>query len=237
MADLVEQAKKLASYNAVDTHLTQDVKVLGIGSGSTVVYCVERITQLHKQGKLPNLVACIPSSFQARQLILEGGLPLSELNAHPTIDLAFDGADEIDPSLNCIKGGGGCHLQEKLVAASAKTFILVADYRKESRILGSAWKKGVPIEVHPMAYIPVSEKLKSLGGKPVLRMAVKKAGPVVTDSGNLILDVDFGEIQNPRALNEKLLGIVGILETGLFVGMAKSAYLGCEDGSVRTLSV
>jgi ribose 5-phosphate isomerase A len=103
------------------------------------VYCVERLAQKFKEdgNSALNLIACIPTSFQAKQLIMEAGLPLSELNVHPVIDVVFDGADEIDPMLNCIKGGGGCHLQEKLVASSAKLFVIVADYRKESKALGT----------------------------------------------------------------------------------------------------
>ncbi|KAJ3002511.1 UNVERIFIED_CONTAM: hypothetical protein HDU68_006191, partial [Siphonaria sp. JEL0065] len=118
-ADLVEQAKKEASYAAIDEHINASTHVIGIGSGSTVVYCVERLSQRFKTEPDLKIKACIPTSFQANQLILEAGLPLAELNAHPIIDVTFDGADEIDASLNCIKGGGGCHLQEKLVAAAS----------------------------------------------------------------------------------------------------------------------
>lgn len=113
---------------------------MGIGSGSTIVFCVERLQQLKEEGKLSMLRACIPTSFQSKQLIIEAGLPLGDLNQFPEIDTAFDGADEIDPLLNCIKGGGACHLQEKLVAAAAAKFVLVADYRKISPALGTLVK-------------------------------------------------------------------------------------------------
>ena len=113
MSSLAEQAKKKASYQAVDSQLnpSQSQMVVGIGSGSTVVYAVERLGELHKNKNL-DLKACIPSSFQAQQLILEAGLPLGTLNEFPEIHVAFDGADEVDTAGNCIKGGGGCQLQE-----------------------------------------------------------------------------------------------------------------------------
>ena len=146
------------------------------GSGSTVIFCVDRLAQRVKQENL-SIVACIPTSFQSKQLIIEAGLPLvsffpglpplhsqaqlahysqqADLNQHPIIDVAFDGADEVDSSLNCIKGGGACQLQEKLVAAAAKKFVVVADYRKDAEVLGTQWKAGVPLEVIPMAYVPI----------------------------------------------------------------------------------
>ncbi|KAJ3207303.1 hypothetical protein HDU82_003884, partial [Entophlyctis luteolus] len=164
----------------------------------------------------------------------------SELSAHPVIDVNFDGADEIDPSLNCIKGGGGCHLQEKLVAAAAKKFVVVADYRKESTGLGIEWKKGVPVEVIPMAYVSIQKKLEALGFSSVLRMgAPAKAGPAVTDSGNLILDVFVGVLHGDAAVSsvhQKIKLIPGVVETGLFIGMAGWAYLGLSDGSVKVLT-
>ncbi|KAJ3292719.1 hypothetical protein HDU79_001113 [Rhizoclosmatium sp. JEL0117] len=240
MADLVEQAKKKASYAAIDEHINANTHVIGIGSGSTVVYCVERLAQRFKSEPGLKIRACIPTSFQANQLILEAGLPLAELNAHPVIDVTFDGADEIDASLNCIKGGGGCHLQEKLVAAASKKFVVVADYRKESTALGIQWTKGIPVEVIPMAYVTIQKKIQGLGGKSVLRMAAPaKAGPCVTDSGNLILDVFLGVLTGDAAVTDahlKLITIPGVVETGLFIGMAGWAYLGAADGSVKTLT-
>lgn len=115
---------------------------------------------------------CIPSSFQATQLILKHGLTLGDLSQYPVIDVAIDGADEVDVDLNCIKGGGGCQLQEKIVIANAKQFVIIADYRKDSRTLGTTWTKGVPVEVIPMAYVPVMNKMKTVrAGQPSLRMA------------------------------------------------------------------
>ncbi|KAI8823467.1 ribose 5-phosphate isomerase A-domain-containing protein [Fimicolochytrium jonesii] len=234
--ELVAEAKRKASYAAIDEHVNASTRVIGIGSGSTVVFCVDRLRERYTSESLP-LLACIPTSFQSRQLIIEAGLPLSELNQFPEIDVAFDGADEVDAALNCIKGGGACQLQEKLVANAARKFVVVADYRKDSRVLGTQWKLGVPLEVIPMAYVPILAKLKSLGGKPTLRMAMRKAGPVVTDNGNFVIDAEFGEITDPVKLERELITIPGIVETGLFCGMAKWAYFGGQDGKVITRKV
>jgi len=140
----------------------------------------------------------------------------------------------VDKHLNCIKGGGGCQTQEKIVASCSKQFVVVADYRKDSSILGEQWKKGVPIEVFPFVYVPLMKKFEKLGGKPKLRMAVNKAGPVITDNGNFVIDVDFGLIQNAAELNFKLRSIPGVVETGLFVGMVTKAYFGNKDGSIKS---
>ncbi|XP_029586900.1 ribose-5-phosphate isomerase isoform X2 [Salmo trutta] len=171
--DMAEEAKKLAGYAAVDNHV-QNNQVVGVGSGSTIVYAVDRLAERVRQEKL-NIV-CVPTSFQARQLILQHGLTLSDLDRHPELDVAIDGADEVDAALTLIKGGGGCLTQEKIVASCAKHFIVIADFRKDSSALGQQWKKGVPIEVIPMAYVPVSRTIaKRFGGEAVLRMAVSKA--------------------------------------------------------------
>ncbi|XP_053921349.1 ribose-5-phosphate isomerase isoform X2 [Cuculus canorus] len=134
-------------------------------------------SQATERVKQENLtIVCIPTSFQARQLILQNGLTLSDLDRHPELDVAIDGADEVDSDLNLIKGGGGCLTQEKIVAGYAKCFIVIADYRKKSKSLGEQWKKGIPIEVIPMAYVPVTRALtKNFGGAVELRMAVSKA--------------------------------------------------------------
>uniref|UniRef100_A0A8C3DZZ2 ribose-5-phosphate isomerase n=1 Tax=Corvus moneduloides TaxID=1196302 RepID=A0A8C3DZZ2_CORMO len=155
-------------------------------------------------------IVCIPTSFQARQLILQNGLTLSDLDRNPELDVAIDGADEVDSDLNLIKGGGGCLTQEKIVAGFAKCFIVIADYRKKSDNLGEQWKKGVPIEVIPMAYVPVTRALtKKFGGVVELRMAVNKAGPVVTDNGNFILDWKFDKVHEWREVNSAIKMIPG----------------------------
>ena len=231
--DQTELAKKAAAYSAIDKFVTKSTRVIGIGSGSTIAYAVERLGQLKEM----NIKACIPSSFQAQQLILENNLPLGTLNQFPEIDVCFDGADEIDGKLNCIKGGGGCHLQEKLVISNSKKFYIVADYRKESKCLGSTWTKGVPLEVVPMAYVSVMKKLELLGGKPVLRMAKSKAGPCVSDNGNFIIDCDFGPIKDCQKLEQELKQTVGIIETGLFLNMANGVFYGLLDGTTKNILI
>nr|XP_009910677.1 PREDICTED: LOW QUALITY PROTEIN: ribose-5-phosphate isomerase [Haliaeetus albicilla] len=209
----------------------QNNQVLGIGSGSTIVHAVHRLAERVKEENLT--IVCIPTSFQARQLILQNGLTLSDLDRHPELDVAIDGADEVDSDLNLIKGGGGCLTQEKIVAGYAKCFIVIADYRKKSESLGERWKKGIPIEVIPMAYVPVTRALtKNFGGAAELRMAVSKAGPVVTDNGNFILDWKFDKVHEWSEVNTAIKMIPGVVETGLFIDMAEVVYFGMEDGSV-----
>jgi ribose 5-phosphate isomerase A len=215
---------------------------VGIGSGSTIVYAIAHLVERLRGGAAAGGggealrdIRCVPTSFQAKQLLQEGGVPIVDLSVAPVLDVAIDGADEVDGELNCIKGGGGCHTQEKMVAAAARVFVVVADFRKRSRALGTEWRKGVPLEGLPMAYVPVMRAVTAMGGKPVLRMAVAKAGPVVTDNGNFIVDADFGAVE-PAAvapLHARCKLLPGVLETGLFPGMAVRAYFGCEDGSVE----
>jgi len=232
-----EKAKLRAAYAAVDHHV-KDGQVLGIGSGSTIVYAVQRLAERVKEEKLS--VRCIPTSFQAIQLINGNNLVLSDLSQNPKIDVAIDGVDEISETLQCIKGGGGCHVQEKIVASCADEFIAIADYNKQATELGTVWLKGIPIEVVPMAQVPVMLKLKTLGAlKVTLRMAVSKAGPVVTDNGNFILDAHFGELvgeKRPTVLEAAIRSIAGVVDCGLFVDMIRKAYIGAEDGGVLVLS-
>ncbi|KAM6269803.1 ribose-5-phosphate isomerase isoform 2-T2 [Porphyrio hochstetteri] len=199
---MAEEAKRLAACAAVDKHV-QNNQVLGIGSGSTIVHAVHRLAERVREENLT--IVCIPTSFQARQLILQNGLTLSDLDRHPELDVAIDGADEVDSHLNLIKGGGGCLTQEKIVAGYAKCFIVIADYRALT---------------------------KNFGGAVELRMAVSKAGPVVTDNGNFILDWKFDRVHEWSEVNAAIKMIPGVVETGLFINMAEVVYFGMEDGSV-----
>jgi ribose 5-phosphate isomerase A len=225
----IELAKRNAAIKAVDENIGKGM-ILGIGSGSTVVYAVKRIAELNREKNLN--VKCIPSSFQAYQLIVESDLNLTSLDQYPEIDVDIDGADEIDKDLNLIKGGGGCLVREKIVASNSKELVIIADFRKDSETLGEKWKEGVPIEVIPLAYKPIFKKLEKLGGLPTLRMAKAKAGPLVTDNSNFIIDADFGTIANPRELHQTLLNIPGVVDTGLFIDMTSKAYIGQEYGNV-----
>jgi ribose 5-phosphate isomerase A len=252
----VEKAKRLAARRAVDEYVTAGMTAVGVGSGSTIVYAIQRLAERKRDEGLD--VKCVPTSFQSKQvcvvlvqplhlcefnfgdmqLIVETGLQLADLSQCPELDVAIDGADEVDRELNCIKGGGACQTQEKLVAAAAKKFVLVADNRKQSEMLGTQWKKGIPLEVLPFGYAPVCKRLAELGGKPVLRMAVAKAGPVVTDNGNFVVDYICVPTEPAKVadLHISIKLIPGVIETGLFPGMACQAYFGMEDGSVQTWS-
>ncbi|XP_012229432.1 ribose-5-phosphate isomerase [Linepithema humile] len=230
-----ESAKKIAACKAVNDYV-QNNSVIGIGSGSTIVYAVDRLAERVKTEGLN--VVCIPTSFQARQLILDNHLTLGDLETYPKLDCTIDGADEVDAEMNLIKGGGGCLLQEKIVASCAKQFIIIADYSKNSQHLGDRYKKGIPIEVLPMAYVPVQCKIVDMyGGVAKLRMALSKAGPVITDNGNFILDWHFPqELRNWRKINEEISLIPGVIETGLFINMVEKVFFGMPDGSVKEQS-
>uniref|UniRef100_T1IW49 Ribose-5-phosphate isomerase n=1 Tax=Strigamia maritima TaxID=126957 RepID=T1IW49_STRMM len=231
---MIENAKKAAAYKAVDAYVKNNYAV-GIGSGSTIIYAVQRLASKIREEKLS--IVCVPTSFQAHQLILENNLQLTTLDQYPELDIVFDGADEADSDLTLIKGGGGCQTQEKIVAACAKQFIVIADYRKNSKKLGDNWLKGIPIEVIPMAYVPIMQRLKSLGGTAELRMAQMKAGPVITDNGNFILDWKFDKVPNDwDKVNTIIKMFPGVVETGLFVRLATKAYFGEADGSVTEKS-
>ena len=243
--DDIEKAKRLSAIKAVNNHVKSG-DVVGVGSGSTIVYAVTRLAERVKEENLS--IQCVPTSFQAKQLILENGLNLSSLEVEPYhCNVAIDGADEADEDLTLIKGGGGCLAQEKIVAENSDLFVCIADERKKSQQLGTSWKKGVPIEVLPLAYKPIQKTIqKKFGGTPNLRMAKAKAGPVVTDNGNFILDWEFDlnevcekanlsgldSISVWKYVNKDLCCMAGVVETGLFVNMAKVAYFGTADGNV-----
>ncbi len=230
--ELIEIGKKNAATKAVEENVKKNM-IIGIGSGSTIVYAIEIIAEMNRKELLN--VKCVPSSYQSYQLILNNGLELASMDQYPEIDLVLDGADEIDKNLNLIKGGGGCLVQEKILASNSKNLVIIADFRKNSEKLGMNWKKGVPIEVIPMAYVPLMKKLEKMGGKPILRMAQSKSGPLITDNSNFIIDVDFGIIDNPVVLNNKILPIPGVVDTGFFINMASKAYIGQKDGKVLVL--
>ncbi|KRX78746.1 Ribose-5-phosphate isomerase [Trichinella sp. T6] len=235
--DQIEEAKKIAAYTCVKNHV-QSGQVIGVGTGSTVVYVAKCLGEMYLKKQLEQIV-CIPTSYQARTLILQNGLPLGDLELYPVLDLCIDGADEVDENLNCIKGGGACLTQEKIVINSSKYFYVVADSRKISKKLGDNWRH-IPIEVVPMAYMPVRRTIeKTLGGTCNLRMAVRKAGPVVTDNANFVLDWIFPKIDKNVdwiSIHNTIKLIVGVVETGLFIRLAQKAYFGKENGEVCEMS-
>ena len=206
--------------------------VVGLGTGSTAIHVVPYLANRLKSGELRDIRA-VPTSYQSMILARELGIRLVDLDEIERIDVAIDGADEVAPDLTLIKGGGGAQTREKIIATLADDFTVVVDETKLVDRLGSS--RAVPVEVLPLAVAPVSRAIERLGGKPELRMAVKKAGPVVTDQGNLILDVRFAEIRDPAGMERALKMIPGTLENGLFVGLARRVHVASMVGGVPTV--
>lgn len=205
---------------------------VGLGTGSTTAFAIESLGRRVRDEGLR--IVGVPTSFAAERRARTYGIPLITLDDVDRLDLALDGADEVDPALNCIKGGGAAHTREKVVASQAERFVVLVDETKRVARLGST--RAVPIEVLPMAYAPVCRALERLGGIPELRMAVRKDGPVVTDQGFWIIDARFPPIEQPAELAVALQAISGVLDHGLFIGMATDVLVAAGDGSVTTLA-
>jgi ribose 5-phosphate isomerase A len=203
--------------------MVQSGSIVGLGTGSTTAYTIQYLGERLQSGELKDIVG-IPTSFQSEVLAKKYGVPLTTLDAVDHIDIAIDGADEVDPHKNLIKGGGAAHTREKVVDYLAAQFIVVVDSGKLVDRLGAVF--AVPVEVIPMALTPVTNAIKQLGGKPELRMGVKKAGPVITDQGNMVLDVRFDSIPDPVNLEKVLNNIPGVLENGIFVNCADVVLIG-----------
>ncbi|KAB2581392.1 putative ribose 5-phosphate isomerase a protein [Lasiodiplodia theobromae] len=233
----VEDAKKQAAIKAVEEHFDPNARYVGIGSGTTIVYVVEAI----KAKSTNPHIQFVPTGYQSRQVIVQAGLTPIAFDSLPdgeVLDVAFDGADEVDDELNCIKGGGACLFQEKLVAERAKKFICVADYRKAQSRLLTQWPS-IPIEVAPLAAQTVSHALRQLGSiNPVVRThTLAKTGPVKTDQDFFIIDAPFKALLTASdvsagasgdgkegvwevtALSKKIKAITGVLEVGIFSGL------------------
>ena len=214
-------AKKAAGEAAAEQ--VKSNMVVGLGTGSTVAWTIKRLGERVKEEGLDFLG--IPTSFQAENLAIASGIKLTTLNSHPVLDLAIDGADQVDHNLYVIKGGGAAHTREKVVASSARRFVIVADESKYVEKL--TWP--VPVEVLPFTFRLVERRLRDLGGKPVLRQGVRKDGPVITDNGNFVMDVDFGVIVDPKGLAAKISPIPGVVEHGIFDNLDE-LYLAREGG-------
>ena len=224
-----EAPRRLAVIKAAEQ--IKDGNVIGLGSGSTIAGAIEEIAKVLKERNLKALF--IPTSHQIELAAITHGLKLALFTEYPEPDLAIDGADQVDERLNMIKGGGAALAREKVVDASAKKLLIVVDEQKLVKKLGE--QQPVPLEVLPFAHQAVIRRISKLGGKPTLREGKGKVGPIVTDNGNFIVDSDFGTIDSPANLERELKSIPGIIETGLFVDMATSVYIGKRDGTVQTL--
>jgi ribose 5-phosphate isomerase A len=209
----VTRSKRLAAERAVE--LIEPGMVIGLGSGSTSALMVRRLAALCGEGKLTHVVG-VPTSLETESLARSLGVPLTTLEEHPRLDLAIDGADEVDPDLSLIKGGGGALLREKIVAQASRRLIIVVDAGKLSPRLGTRW--AVPVEVLPFGWRSQALFLEGLGAR-VTRREARDGAPYQTDQGNFILDCAFGPIARPAELATKLETRAGIVEHGLFIGM------------------
>lgn len=219
-ADLKQQA----AWHAVQ--FVEVGMVVGLGHGSTAIHAVRRIAQMLQDRALTDILG-VPCSAQIEEEARRLGIPLTTLEKHPVVDLTIDGADEVDPNLDLIKGGGGALLREKIVAQASQREIIVVDESKLSRALGTRWP--VPVEVAPFGWGSQIAYLESLGATVALREEAD-ATPFITDQGNMILDCNFGPISAPSRLAAKLNERAGIVEHGLFVGLATDVIVASADG-------
>ena len=204
--------------------------IIGLGSGSTAALMIRSLANEIRSGKLQN-VRGVATSFQSEVLALELDIPLIDFASVSHIDLAIDGADEVDPEFQLIKGGGACHVREKLVASKADQLLIVVDETKLVQNLNKSFP--LPVEVLPNAWKYVKQLISEMNGSSTLRMATKKAGPVVTDQGNLILDVLFHDgIKNPKEIEMSLNNIPGVLENGLFVNLTDKVLVGKIENNI-----
>jgi ribose 5-phosphate isomerase A len=219
----IPQLKQKAGWYAVE--FVKSGMVVGLGHGSTAIFAVRCIAQLLQEGRLQDVLG-VPCSRQVEAEAQRLGIPLTTLDEHPVVDLTIDGADEVDPDLNLIKGGGGALLREKIVAQASRREIIVVDESKLSPALGTHWP--VPVEVIPFGWRVQAAYLESLGA-PTLRLDADGT-PFETDQGNLILDCNFGPIPDPSQLAGRLNERAGIVEHGLFIGLATDVIVAGAEG-------
>ncbi len=225
--DPQQDAKRKVGIEAA--RLVASGQVVGLGTGSTAA---EMIRELGRRAREEGLsIAGVPTSFHAGLLAREQGIAVVALEDVERIDIAIDGADEVDPARNLIKGGGAAHTREKVIASYADRFVVVVDESKLVPRLGSRFP--VPVEAIPMALPLVMRRLRDLGGVPEIRMGVRKDGPVVTDQGNLVVDARFDRIEDPAALEARINAIPGVLDNGLFVGLADLVLVATPSGVLR----
>ena len=223
MADFT-QLKQQAAYQAAEQ--IESGMVVGLGTGSTAIWAVRRLAEWLQNGKRTNVVG-IPTSVQTEIAARRLGIPLTTLEEAPPPHLTIDGADEVDPQLNLIKGGGGALLREKLVAQASQRLMIVVDESKLSPMLGKRW--AVPVEVIPFGWRSQANYLATLGAKVQLRSGSDGA-PFRTDQGNFIVDCHFGAIANPEQIADQIKRRTGVVEHGLFLAMATEVIVAGHDG-------
>lgn len=225
--------KEAAGKAAVDALVKSGMK-LGLGTGSTAIHAVRRVGELLAQGALRDISA-FATSFQTEIECEKLGIPVYSLNSKEFaggLDLTIDGADEVDPQNRLIKGGGGAMLIEKLAAYSSALFAVIADESKIVQNMGTGFP--VPVEVVPSARVQAARVLEKLGASVILREAVRKAGPVITEHGNIILDICFSSPVDPVIMEAELNKIPGVVENGFFTGNIPVVYIAHSNGTIET---
>ena len=221
----MDELKKMAGIKAAN--LIQSGMVVGLGTGSTAAYMVDRLGERVQKENLA--ITAVSTSWSTTLQCRRLGIPLKEIDEVSKLDMVIDGADEIDSQKNLIKGRGAAHLLEKIVASMTSNYIIIADNSKKVTVLGE--KMPVPIEVLPKAIGVVIAQIEALGGKCTTRLGSPgKDGPIISDSGNLIVDAKFENIPNPKVLDSALNSIPGLLGHGLFIGMATKVILATPNG-------
>ena len=234
------EAKRLAGYKAVDDHVRSGM-VVGLGTGSTAYFAVERVGQKLKSGDLKDII-CIPTSERTREQAESLGIPLCTLNEKSELDVAIDGADAVDPNLALVKGGGGALLREKMVEVMSKKFVCIVDDSKLCKALGPSF--ALPVEIIQFCHLHTIRTIAALpelaGSRPILRLgdvSNNKADgdkPAVTDNGNFIVDLFFDSpIKDVKAAAIALKRTVGVVEHGIFEGMASQVIVAGADGKCR----
>ncbi len=228
MQPLPDIQKRNAAEAAIE-HV-KDGMIVGLGSGTTAAFAILALGEKRKHENLQ--ILGVPSSYQAFQLAVQSGIPITTLEEHPIIDINIDGADQIDSKLNLIKGMGAALAREKIVAASSRKNVIIADEKKKVNVLGEG-NHPVPLEVLPFAIALVQHRVQALEGSPLLRETKGKLGPTISDNGNAIMDVTFGNIKDAKLLDQQLKMIPGIVETGLFIELTDIVYLGSASGTKK----
>lgn len=218
-----DELKRTAAVHAAD--LVVSGMVVGLGTGSTTQFALERLGERLRAGELKNIVG-IPSSVRTETIARGLGIPLTDFEAHPAIDLTIDGADEVDPALNLIKGGGGALLREKVLAQATRRNVIIVDESKLAPRLGTRW--ALPVEVVPFAAPTEKRYLESIGARVTLR--TRDGRPVATDQGNVLLDAAFGPMDDPGGVADRLDRRAGIVEHGLFLGLAHDVIVAGGEG-------
>ncbi|XP_050372219.1 probable ribose-5-phosphate isomerase 2 [Argentina anserina] len=224
-----DELKKIAAYKAVE--YVESGMVLGLGTGSTAKHAVDRIGDLLRQGKLHNIVG-IPTSKRTHEQAVSVGIPLADLDSHPVIDLAIDGADEVDPNLNLVKGRGGSLLREKMVEGACRKFVVIVDESKLVKHLGGSGL-AMPVEVVPFCWKFTAKRLQSLFEEAgcVAKLRASNGEAYVTDNGNYIVDLYFEEdIGDLKAASDAMLQLAGVVEHGMFLDMATTVIVAGELG-------